>query len=186
MQTAINYYHSNSIGYVGAMSMGQLFLPTFNQSPVATSAYEEASAQTKPAPILVRFESSTVPVWLRKAVRNVQEIVRLEDNWDTYGARPIEAEVAIAGLNLLLNVMVSDIPEPSIVPVPDGGIQFEWHQNGKHFEVEVLSSTEARFSFEDDENQQEIEDEGDLPSLEPRIRDLLQQVFHENRSTSCT
>jgi hypothetical protein len=171
MEATVNDFYGNSINYSGA-SLPALWRQRFREGPVATSANEVVSE-----PVVVRIGLPTLPPWLERARTDAEAILKLKSNWDTYGAEPIDRHITIASLILLSKVMQEGIPAPSIVPVSTGGIQVEWHKDGKHFEVEFLSAARVNYYFQDDKNHQEIENEGTVSELESEIYDLLQQAF---------
>ena len=70
-----------------------------------------------------------------------RNLVDLLPNWDSYGARQISGRSIGAAVDLLLQVMRVDTPQPAIVPTSDGFVQIEWHTRGIDLEVEVVSPT---------------------------------------------
>ena len=75
----------------------------------------------------------------------VQALRNLQPGWDGNGAPPVSAEVADYGLGTIADL---DIPEgvpPSVVPTTGGGVQFEWHTQTHHVELEF--ETPSRFSL---------------------------------------
>src|SRR5215467_9106658 len=76
--------------------------------------------------------------WLRAAQRKISELARLAENWDSYGSRPIQ-EAAIEQASKAIEYL-SDInlPPPQIFPVPGGGLQLEFEQDGRELEIEFL------------------------------------------------
>src|SRR5947209_2702348 len=67
-------------------------------------------------------------------------LLDLPPNWNSHGARPIDLKAVEFALNVLLQTMQPDTPLPTVVPLPRGGIQMEWHLSGIDFEVAVSSS----------------------------------------------
>jgi len=63
---------------------------------------------------------------------NIDDMRKLEDNWDSYGAVPINPK-AIEIANRIKSVLT----EFDAVPCPDGGVQLERHANGYSVEVEI-------------------------------------------------
>jgi hypothetical protein len=78
------------------------------------------------------------------------ELGRLEENWDSYGARRIDPHCIEAAANLLRAVMNAATPMPSVVPTNRGGIQLEWHRGGIDLEIEIESPTRMNVFFEDE------------------------------------
>jgi hypothetical protein len=71
------------------------------------------------------------------APRELAVLVRLEANWDGYGAKPID-KPALALATRFVNAMSSmGLPAPEIFPVPDGGVQLEWAVGPMELEIEI-------------------------------------------------
>jgi hypothetical protein len=63
---------------------------------------------------------------------------KLPENWDSYGSRPIQPaaiERASEALDFLSSI---NLPPPQIFPVPGGGLQLEFEQDGRELEIEFL------------------------------------------------
>lgn len=63
----------------------------------------------------------------------VEQLLTLRENWDSYGAPKISHE-AVEGAKLLWSLLAT---EPSFVPMSDGGVQMEWHNRGFDVELEI-------------------------------------------------
>lgn len=74
---------------------------------------------------------------LAELYAKVNSLLSLERDWDSYGAERISADSALNALWLLLQVMDTKTPMPSIVPVANGDVQIEWHTGGVDLEVDV-------------------------------------------------
>jgi len=67
----------------------------------------------------------------------IGELERLEDNWDSYGAKPM-APVTRSLLPLLIDaVHEAGLPRPYLIPVADGGVQLEWDRADLDAELEI-------------------------------------------------
>ena len=44
-----------------------------------------------------------------------------------------------------------DLPRPHVNPTPDGGVQFEWEEGQRYFEIVVVGERAATFLYCDDE-----------------------------------
>ncbi len=58
-----------------------------------------------------------------------------------------------------------DLPKPHINPTPAGGVQFEWEEGPRYFEVEVTGAGKASYLWCDDAVQ--AEEEGAISESEP-------------------
>ena len=91
--------------------------------------------------VAVLFDFGTAvsePVWFRPLFTKMAGLLDLPPNWNSHGARPVDVKAVELALNLLLETMKTRTPLPSIVPLPEGGLQMEWHDSGIDFEVAVL------------------------------------------------
>lgn len=79
------------------------------------------------------------PAWLEELERAVNALLALSQGWDGRRARPLTEEAVEAAIELSVGLMFQyGIPvPPQVFPLPDGGIQFEWHAGGQSVEVEV-------------------------------------------------
>jgi hypothetical protein len=122
---------------------------------------------------MVRFGSASLvfaeppPAWFNSLLTEISQIGELKENWDSYGARPIDPPCAEATANLLLSVLDSGTPKPFVVPTSRGGIQLEWHRAGVDLEVEIESPARVNVFFEDQREgtEKEITLTGDLRPL---------------------
>jgi hypothetical protein len=114
-----------------------------------------------PRPLPPDFAASRIeadePEWLRPVVGELESLLRLPTNWDSYGARPIDPRAAGATLSLLTATMQPNTPIPSIVPMSRGDIQVEWHLRGMDIEVVVPAEGPIRIWQEDLRNGTEHE-----------------------------
>lgn len=104
--------------------------------------------------LVVDYNEAT-PRWFKPVVESLVELLRLEPNWDSYGALPINWQLANAAQELLFKIMEDDTPVPIVGPTNRGGIQIEWHERGIDLEIETISTRSFRVSFEDSQTNEE-------------------------------
>lgn len=75
--------------------------------------------------------------WLDEVQRKLQELYDLPVGWDDRRALPATEQAVEGVVRILFAIMRPDSLTPHLVPLPDGGIQVEWHANGHDLEVEV-------------------------------------------------
>jgi len=97
------------------------------------------------------------PPWSRHLLEKISELGDLDEDWDSYGARPIDPRCAMTAAEIILNLMDSETPAPAIVPTSGGGIQMEWHRAGADLEIEIQSPTKVEVFFEDERTGEERE-----------------------------
>lgn len=114
-----------------------------------------------------------IPEWFYRTLRAVVHSLSLEPGWDSYDANPVSRSAAETGLARLFDVMQPSSPPPTVAPIPDGGLQFEWHRNGLDVEIELSRDGVARFVVADLSLDSEIEaDWSDLSRLQEAIARL--------------
>lgn len=80
------------------------------------------------------------PPWLLPVERALQELFELPAGWDGRLAARV-SEVAVAGcVEVLSRTMAEHSPAPQLVPLPDGGLQAEWHADGHDVEIEITGT----------------------------------------------
>ena len=74
-------------------------------------------------------------------------LLRLEFNWDSYGALTVSPRAVCAALRFLARELPAGAPLPSFVPTVDGGIQLEWHVGGIDIELRFTEDSERVYAF---------------------------------------
>ncbi len=98
-----------------------------------------------PSPRVSNETESTVhddrinrPPWFGAVVERLGQYLSLGEDWNGYGENAITTQAVVRTVSLLTQVAMKG-PEPAVVPMPDGGIQIEWHYGGTEIEIEVPS-----------------------------------------------
>jgi hypothetical protein len=73
----------------------------------------------------------------------LSQLSELPENWDGYGAAPIECDTA-NNAHRALNVLLLSAPVPEITPNTNGTVSFEWESRFGHAHLEI---GRTRFSF---------------------------------------
>jgi hypothetical protein len=87
--------------------------------------------------------------WIGSAISKLEKLSELSDDWDSYGGKAIERDALLMALNLIGAIYSARVPEPAIVPVATGGIQFEWHTRQKELEISLSPNGQASLYFEE-------------------------------------
>jgi len=115
------------------------------------------------------------PDWLPQTESALQELLELPANWDSYGARPIRAEVVAEAVDLLHKIVQPGTPQPAVVPTARGGLQLEWHIGGIDLEIEFEQPGRFHVSYE--EPIEDVELEADLTLTDhPRLTELIARL----------
>jgi hypothetical protein len=118
---------------------------------IKTPSFEEALRDT--------------PEWTKIAVKRIATLMQLEENWDGYGAKPVQPNLGDVAINRLRQLIPRDAPPPQVVPTPMGGLQFEWHLSQVDVELEFVSPTSIHAAWEIDGTAAEAEFTSDLEEL---------------------
>lgn len=86
------------------------------------------------------FIATTEPAWLIKAKYDLDRIMALPENWDSYGSPSILEVLYKNAENFLRSLEVENIEAPFVAPVSGGGIQFEWQNKARELEIEFVQS----------------------------------------------
>ena len=81
--------------------------------------------------------------WHRSVSTRLEQLVRLDPNWNGYGAPPIPLHLAIFAQSLLQSACHPTSPEPQIVPGPNEDIQIEWHSREYDIELHLIAPFEV-------------------------------------------
>jgi hypothetical protein len=114
------------------------------------------------------------PVWLADARSDLENLLTLPPNWDSYGARPIQPAIVTVAAEWLGESMLPDTPRPAVLPTVRGGVQFEWHLRGMDLEIELASPNHVVLAYED--ATEDVEQELNLRAATEAVRGLLSRL----------
>ena len=101
--------------------------------------------------------SSEEPKWFYPTLSCFQELLKLPEGWDSYGAYIItDAAIAGAAEMLVRLKLPLEASPPSVVPGSSGSVQLEWHEAGVDVEIHV-SPTGSVTAFLSDDDEYEFE-----------------------------
>ena len=105
--------------------------------------------------------------WLEDAARQFHAIARLPHGWDSYGSPPPDTRKMNFAWSFLTSLCgVEEFPKPHVNPLPNGGIQFDWENGQRYFEIVIESESDIRYLFCDDGAA--VQEEGDLAEVGPQ------------------
>ncbi|SRR6266851_6812487 len=87
------------------------------------------------------------PTWVSQAVGELNELLSLPQNWDTYGAPPVSYDAAELSLHVLTSVMRPQSRLPRIEPTASGGVSLEWFRNAVEVAIDVTPSRQVTAFF---------------------------------------
>jgi hypothetical protein len=92
-------------------------------------------------PIVLQTHSAQSPNLLFGALRRILEAEALPYDWDSYGGVGATKAAANRAIALILDLwkhsLLLDDPQFDVIPVPTGGIQFEWVGGNSEIEIEI-------------------------------------------------
>lgn len=95
------------------------------------------------------YSALVTPKWREPVERQCLDLVRLPENWDLHGGRPIDRDTVVFAVDMLTRVLRPSTPPPYLVPASYGGLQAEWHEKGIDLEIEVVAPNRVCVSYED-------------------------------------
>ncbi|HEV3256440.1 MAG TPA: hypothetical protein VG013_06115 [Gemmataceae bacterium] len=109
--------------------MNQLLCPAKMIDPVNPTA-----AATSVLPL-----RSDTPEWIIEAIKKLDALDKLPPGWDSYGGKALRADVRDFAVKVLGWLETDDLPVPAVVLGSGGTVQFEWSNQGREVELEVLA-----------------------------------------------
>ena len=149
-------------------------LPEVEQAQFLTESSVNLSANTKAIGTRETLVGGAVDTWIMAIFGRIAELAQLGENWDSYGARPVQNWSALAAARVLSYLVEYDSPAPSIVPTPDGHVQVEWHTNGIDLEIEFVGPALIHVAFENLQTGEEWE--GELTYDVSKLLDFVKQL----------
>lgn len=110
--------------------------------------------------------------WFRDVATRVSELVEMPHDWNGYGEKRPHPSAAKRVVNLLDSIEY-DGPAPEIVPLPDGGMQIEFHSKHGDIEIEVPPSGPAHVWVSLDSEVDDWRASGRYPGGVARLRSVL-------------
>ncbi len=91
-----------------------------------------------------------LPDWIKESEIVLEQLASLEPGWDSYRGKPISPYHIKLSWEFIHQIAQCYPPKPHIGPVPDGGVQIEWHTKGIDLEVEFSPEDGMVFFYRDD------------------------------------
>jgi hypothetical protein len=114
--------------------------------------------------------------WQKPILSKLLQYLELPNGWDSYTGKPLKHDTGMFALQILNSVMNSRTPEPVVVPVSTGGVQFEWHQPDFDLELYIAAPYESELWFED-----RVSGESRGMSITTEFSELARQISRLDR-----
>lgn len=106
----------------------------YSVSGAQVTSFDEAFRQSR---IEIIYPADSDLNLLNTIAKSINELLSLEPDWDSYGGLPTSEAAARKAIKIVSGFVAQSARLPAIVPVNDGGVQLEWHNNGWDVEIEV-------------------------------------------------
>jgi len=123
-----------------------------------------------------------LPQYLKEIERKINRLLDLSAGWDGRRAACTTSTALTATLQVLLQLTTPDSLPVQLFPLPDGGIQIEWHISGNSLEIEVDGDGEAFVTAESSDGQIIAEGDLDSASTQGLMRNARKFLAHISRS----
>jgi hypothetical protein len=121
----------------------------------------------------------TQPKWLRDSLRKLQELATLQENWDSYGASPVNANSVVRAQELVCYLArFVGVDEPAVGATPEGHVGFSWDEGAWSLDAEVLPNGRIAYVYLD-----ERDSANDRETTTRRWADLLALLTQLPEST---
>lgn len=110
--------------------------------------------------------------WLASYMESqINRLLRLGPGWDGHRANPVATESVNAVMEVISHLATDLALPPLLFPLPDGGLQLEWHAGRESVEVEVDAGGDGHLLVTDESGTIVINAE-----LEKGVSDALDQA----------
>lgn len=103
---------------------------------------------------------------------DLDRLAALDVNWDGYGAGPLDRDILSAARRFAERLLSTMTIRPLVIPISNGGLQFEWHKGPKVLELEIEDADTVHYLKWDPEEEVQEEDVFQIDDFE-RARDLI-------------
>ena len=116
----------------------------------------------------------SAPAWLEPALARLQEISRLQNNWNSYGAPATDVQSITRTIDVMNDLMMEhDRLMPVITPTKNGGIQLAFEAASEVLEI-IVSRDRVDVAYEDMERG--VDWERPLQESRDEVRSILQRI----------
>lgn len=121
---------------------------------------EKAVTQVKPV-VDIQWEqtnSFATEQWLRPALRTLDELGNLQDNWDGHGSPRINASAITKVRQLFSSIKTGDLPTPAVMPASGGGVGVHWRIGKREMELTIYPDAEVVYLIASEGDERSIQD----------------------------
>lgn len=127
--------------------------PALFHDAIASRPQSTGSSERLPSSDRIYFATRKEEQWLDERLDAIDGLRQLQDNWDSYGARKVDArsiDSARAFVRWLSTIV--GVNRPQVAASPDGlvGLSWEWDDFNKNLDVVVLRPGFLQFCYVDE------------------------------------
>lgn len=86
--------------------------------------------------------------WLYAVHRDLVTLIKLKQNWDSYGARPVAQDTLLFATQVLSDIWIRNLSRPFISPMSSEGIMIEWTANNCEFIISIEGPYRIQYFFD--------------------------------------
>jgi hypothetical protein len=91
-----------------------------------------------------RFSSYYDPHFVSVMNQELTRLTQLKRNWDGYNAQPLKEDLIDAARSLV-DLLEGVACRPKVVPLSEGGVQFEWHNGPQTLEFGIEDAGDVNY-----------------------------------------
>lgn len=112
------------------------------------------------------------PWWAAPIESRLEQLVNLETDWNSHGARRVSAEAVYLAVRVIASLLALDErrPMPQVVATWQGGLQLEWHLQNSDVEITIDPGGSVWAYLAGDDG---TEEDGALTEMEGKVSAIL-------------
>lgn len=168
--SAFAYPIPSSIASTGNRTVSQWSYESTSYAELTEPRKRTLRIPAKDGAFTISLNAAALPAWIEPTIEAFAKIQNLQDNWDSYGGKAVNPDTLQQSLAVLAQIMRTNSPAPSIVPLGDGGIQVEWHR--KQQDLEIVFAVDERPQYYYTNQASNAENNGSVDDVNALIRIL--------------
>ncbi|MGA7088653.1 MAG: hypothetical protein WB116_10325 [Candidatus Dormiibacterota bacterium] len=149
-----------------------------HQPAIAPFGLRELEANPQPTNQIFAEQAHPESLWFSDLKGKLNVLFNLHPGWDGYKGRPLTLESALMAIHLTSRLVGRVYVPPWVFPLPDGGLQLEWHAGPQSIEIEIDSQGDAHALVVRDADEIAMNDDLTLddPIALRQVRDAVQDL----------
>ncbi|MDX3114601.1 hypothetical protein [Streptomyces scabiei] len=125
---------------------------------------------------------AALPPHIRDMEEKINRLLALPVGWNHRGAKPVTMAAVESTIQVLLALLTPTSLPVQLFPLPDGGIQAEWHASGNSIEIEIDGNGDPFVSAENSDEEVIVEADLDATSLKGPMKETRRFLARMSRS----